>query len=306
MAAEPFRINYAHIADPLKEVPKAITNHINGDKRDELRSIHMTLPTIVKWTVGVAASTYAGVLHLCGEDDNNPDRRLKTIVCVPPLSRAILENLFNLIFVFDSPEANARWYLASAWLDARQEYLGLVERHGQDPEYQGWLASYAQMVEDMARDAEISVQEAKDTGLIRRWPLPSQMSKGQKTGGLDTTEDPKRRDFLRHLHKWYYGALSADAHLSGLGFARRGGLVFDGAATKDLELRLYQNFFQTLTLFVALLSEVVGQLRLFHDSVRLREVWAHISKWPEAKELFGLRYDEWLPGNPIVLPPDNG
>jgi len=52
---------------------------------------------------------------------------------------------------------------------------------------------------------------------------------------------------------------------------------------------------------VALLSEVVGQLRLFHEAVRLREVWAHLSQWPEAKVLLGFKYDEWLPGNPIVL-----
>jgi hypothetical protein len=66
------------------------------------------------------------------------------------------------------------------------------------------------------------------------------------------------------------------------------------------EVMISQKFFALLTIYVALLSEVVGQLRFPHEAVRLRAVWNHIKQWPDAADLFGQRYDSWLPGNPIV------
>jgi hypothetical protein len=66
------------------------------------------------------------------------------------------------------------------------------------------------------------------------------------------------------------------------------------------EVLISQKFFAILTIYMALLSEVVGQLRFPHEAVRLRDVWNHIKQWPDAADLFEQRYNLWLPGKPIV------
>jgi hypothetical protein len=128
------------------------------------------------------------------------------------------------------------------------------------------------------------------------------MTHGQAKGGGDATQDKDRRAFLRHLRKWYYGPLSADAHFCGLGFMSQGSLSYLAEAPDETmqEVMISQKFFAILTIYVALLSEVVGQLRFPHEAVRLREVWNHIKQWPDAADLFQQRYDSWLPGNPMV------
>jgi hypothetical protein len=292
--AEPFRIDYAKIAEPLREIPVAIRNRIEGEKHDELKGIHPALPMVTSWTIHVAAATYKGAKQLVAEDPDDPERRSRNVVCLPPLTRAVLENLFTTVFIYDEPRDNVPWYLGSAWLDAHAECEKLVERHRGDPEYTDWLGSYRLMVEGMAKDAGLSAQQRKDPNLVRAWPLPGGMSNGQKKGGVDATQDPDRRAFLRHLRTWYYGSLSADAHFSGMGFVRRGSLLLDDLDPSVQLVRLSQTFFQLLTIYVGLLSEVVGQLRFAHEERRLRKVWEHIARWPEAADLFQARYDLWL------------
>jgi hypothetical protein len=294
-----YNINFASLVEPLTEIPVAIANRIDNEHRAALDAIDPGLPMLVKWTVQVAGRTFEGARHLAREDEANPNVRFRTVVCIPPLARSIIDNLFSVTFLFDDPVANSRWYLASTWRDGGSEFQLLQANHGSDPEWTQWLADYGAWLDSIGKDARISDAEKKDPELIRQWPLPGQMTHGQKTGGLDMTQDPDRQAFLRHLRLNYYGSLSGDAHLSGLGFARRGSLIHDGSDDEKL-VRLSQNFLRLTTLYVALLSEVVGQLRMPHEAVRLRQIWQKIGQWPEASDLFSKRYDKWLPGVPLA------
>lgn len=294
-------VNYASIAEPLREIPVAICNRIDSERRYELEGKHPALPMITKWTVQVAGRTFEGAEALAAESKTDPDRRYRTAVCIPPLARAVLDNLFSLIFLYDAPTENAQWFVERVWCEACQEQALLLERHQADPQYAKWLSEYGLFVDRLAKDAAVSQEHQKDPKTIRPWPLPSQMIYGKSRGGVATTKDPGRRSFMKHLHSWYYGSLSSDAHSTGLGLARRSSLLFDGIDPKTLPLRLSQKFFQMLTVYVALLSEVVGELKFLHESFRLRQVWKHIMPWPEAEDLLSARYDEWLPGT-VVSP----
>lgn len=299
---EPYRINYVHILEPIKEIPIAICNRIDGEKMQELEKIHFALPVITKWSVRVAMRTFEGAKYLAGEDEKDPARRLRTAVCIQPLARSILDHLFTLTFLYDRPVENARWYLASGWADARRTYDAMLERHGTDPEWREYLPNYCAMVNSMAVDARIAPEEMQDPKSVGNWPSPGHMTHGQAKGGGNVTQDHDRRAFLRHLRRWYYGQLSADAHFCGLGFMNQGTLSYLAEAPDETmqEVMISQKFFAILTIYVALLSEVVGQLRFPHEAVRLRDVWNHIKQWPDAADLFEQRYNSWLPGKPIV------
>ena len=299
---QPDRIDYGPIAEAVKEIPRAICNHIDGERKAELERIHFALPAVTKWTVRVATRTFEGGKCLAGEDDREPTRRFHTVVCIPPLSRAILDNLFNLIFLYDRPQENTRWHLANAWRDARSAHEAMAERYRDDPEWAQYLPMYAGIVADMAKDASISPEESQNPDSVRKWPLPGAMKSGQAKGGVELTQDPSRRVFIGHLHKWYYGELSGKAHLSGMGFLSRGYMSFLTEETDETrqQVLLANEFFTLLTMHIALLSEVVGELKLFHEAVRLREIWKQIQRWPDAEDLFKQRYDSWLPGSPIL------
>jgi hypothetical protein len=53
-------------------------------------------------------------------------------------------------------------------------------------------------------------------------------------------------------------------------------------------------FVTSLTLFVALLSELAAELSFASDMARLRAVWVHVKEFPEARELWKRRYSSLL------------
>jgi hypothetical protein len=92
--------------------------------------------------------------------------------------------------------------------------------------------------------------------------------------------------------------LSGDSHLSFPGLIRRGGFyapLADGVDLPEHHLRARSQFlFEALSLHVALLSEISGELSFEYEKTRLRLVWDDLKLWPDAGEFFARRYDDWL------------
>ena len=132
----------------------------------------------------------------------------------------------------------------------------------------------------------VSDEEAADLKRITYWPIPSQMK-----------AQAKDREFLDYLDDWFYKTLSQDAHLSFPGLAHRGAalLVKPGdERTAQLEKRRSQAVFTTITVVLALASEMEHLLK-FGLSERLAYVWGVLIKyWEEADDLYKMRYAQFL------------
>jgi hypothetical protein len=112
--------------------------------------------------------------------------------------------------------------------------------------------------------------------------------------------DPKRKALLELLNALFYIELSEDSHPAFPGLARRSGLLDkDVPGMPEINPQHYRThvFMTALTIYVSLLSEVVGELGLNHEKERLRLVWQKITSnpnWDNVIMLFNTRYDEWL------------
>ena len=58
--------------------------------------------------------------------------------------------------------------------------------------------------------------------------------------------------------------------------------------------RAFLEFLNATMLFLALLSEIAVELGLSHEITRLKNLWTHIARWPEARELVECRYARLL------------
>jgi hypothetical protein len=291
-----YEIDFAPIKTPLAEIPLAIVNRIKRERMRELSDHHPGLPGILKLLTQVVRVTWDSIRFLCANAVQYPARRQEFAVAVPPLNRSMLDALFAAVFLFDKPSSNTRWYYAGGWRESLELQARLVERYGGREEWKSALEDHARTVAGLVEDAKITSAEAANPKTVRHWPHPGGMLRGDVVYA-----DQSRRAFLEFLNVWFYGRLSGDSHLSILGLARRGRyfVEFEKEGQQEeqrVSLGRYHGnvILGGVTLYVAYLSELAGQLCLEHECLRLREVWNHLRRWPEVQDLLVERYDSWL------------
>jgi hypothetical protein len=295
MDEQSITIDYRPIKRALDEIADAIVNRLEREHRSEISGYHKQLPTILKLTLRVTKVTWESIRFLCAQHPIVHARREEFAISVPPLARTMLDSLLTVLYIFDRPSENARWYVASGWRELSEHHALLVGKHGADPEWAEWLTKHAEMVSGWESDAAISPTEKADPKRIKYWPNPGRMAQPQSGLAL---KDQVRLAFAQYLNDWFYRHLSGASHLSLSGLASRGGLLAD-AGDREERARMMTRYHSrviltALSLYVAFLSELAGQFKLDFESARLRSIWKHILEWPEANELHKERYDGWL------------
>lgn len=282
--------DFRSIARDLEEIPEAIYQRIVRERRAELKEpLFLYLELLVK----VSRDTWDSIKFLCREKLDHV-RRVELVYAVPPLARTLLDSLIILIYIFDDRTTNSRRYYAGAWRDRHSEHQRLFAKHGGDPAWKTWFEASEASIEQVAKLANITPAERANPASIDYWPNPGKIS-----GKRCRTKDPKRCDFLRFLNEWFYGTLSGDSHLTFPGLERRGGFyarIADGVDLDEHHKRARSLFLlEALGIYVAMLSEMSGELRFEHEKTRLRAIWSRLSPASvDAAEFFARRYDKWL------------
>jgi len=290
-----FEISFRPINEAIKNLPVAICNRIDRERRQLLEAYFEGLPAILRLTVRIAAITFDSIRFLIADQPVNDARRKEFAVSVPPMARTILDAVFNVVFIFDDPAKNARRYYAGGWLNAKEHDDALHARHGADPTWVSWLAEHHRWVDWMATDAKLTAAERANPATVKYWPHPGRMLRA------DTAfKDAGRRTYLELLDDRFYGHLSQDSHGSLLGISRGGFLCDDHQRPPNYDdmITTYktQVFLHSLTIYLALLSEITVDARLGFQARELVRVWKHIRDWSEATELFDARYGALLEG----------
>ena len=248
----------------------------------------------------VAATTFGSMQYLCADSPPDHARRAEFAIVVPPLARTLLDSIFNLVLIFDDPRVNARWYFTAGWRDEIEHLQRLSEKHKGDPVWAEYIARYRrERLDHVERDAGVSAEEKKDPTKISRWPHPGGILRDQRKNGKARMSSQARRDFLAFVNDWHYGRLSGDSHLSPFGLVRRGWMLTEAHERDDkwkdlIALYKSQVFINAMMLYMALLSEVAAELGLTHEISRMKDLWRHIARWPEARELIDVRYGRLL------------
>jgi len=254
--------------------------------------MHPGLPAVLSSMTRIADITLRSIDKLWWTADGGVRIQLEHATAIPPLARTLLDSVFTVVFLFDSPTQNTRWYHASGWRDIASQQVRLEKTYGEDPAWREWLDDHAKWIEQLKVD--VTPVEIQTPARIEWWPNPGKMTKFRR----DKTpyiRDAERRDFLQYLNDWHYGPLSSDSHLSYMGMIRRAGVLADGPNRVQLLEQYASNIFLTsLTLNLAFLAEVIAEANLSVQADRAIQLWSLVPEWPMAQSLFLKRYQKLL------------
>jgi hypothetical protein len=286
----PEHFSYQSIAADLEGVHQPILDAIGRATGPE-----KGYPLVLALTVVVSRGTWESIRFLCFEQPKN-GWRPEFVYSVPPLARTLLDSLFNIIFMFDKPSINVRWFLVGGWVDQNRAYKRFRQRYGSEPDWRPWFdlcAADIKQTEDLLVEITDAERRSPDRPVLGYWPNPGRM------GGRESPmQDAARTRFLEYVNDWFYKRLSGDSHLSLTGLLNRGGYrrpLAAGVDPAELHMQTKSHFVLTaLTIYVALLSEVCKELVLPAELTSLRKVWEKLIVWPDARDLFGRRYEALL------------
>jgi len=275
---------FGPVRDGLDPLYQAVLNKIEREWPSSLEGTG-ALPVLLRAFVLTSANVYHSVRYLCADQPPDSSRKPEYAMSVPPLARTLLDTLFNVVFLFQDPKEHIRWYWRSAWREYREDVERWKSSYGADPMWADWVKSFEQMVEDFRDDWFIDAQT--QSADVPYWPHPTQMLKASALA-------PDRRAYLAYLNDWFYKDLSRASHLSGPGLITRSFLLFRKGAgpERDAELLRFkgQVVFTVVTLFVALLSEIEGEVH-FSLAPRMEYLWGLLRQYSEAaRELYDKRY----------------
>ena len=241
-------------------------------------------------TLKVSANTYHSIIYLCADKPLDPGRKLEYAISIPPLVRTIVDSLCTIVFLFEDFARNTDWFHKSGWREMSETYGKYQKTYGSNPAWKDWLNSYGKMIDRMKHEYGISKTEAQNPQLISWWPNPGKMIKHQSLSKL-------RKDFLQYINDWFYRELSGASHLSLPGLIMRATyLLEEKEAELNETLNKYRsdNIFTTITILLALVSELECELR-FELTERAKYLWTILSEyWGPAKEIYLLRYNSLL------------
>jgi len=274
-------LDFRVIRDTLDETLEALKNSIDRSWPKGLGGIpgaRALFLTMIK----VAINTYGSVRFLAADYPKESTPNLDHALSIPPLTRSLLDQLFVVIFLSEDMPTRTQWYYKSGWREAKEAYERHRAKYGGNPSWARWLELNGKFLEGIRTEWAVSEEEAADLRRIRYWPIPSQMK-----------DQARDRVFLEYLDAWFYRTLSQDAHLTFPGLAHRGAALLlrpGEERTAQLEKRKSQAVFTTVTMVLALASEMEHLLG-FGLGKRLEYVWGVLIKyWEEAEDLYKMRY----------------
>ncbi len=284
-------LDFKVVRDPLDEALDALKNFIDREWPKQLENIagaRALFLTMIK----VAINTYQSVRFLAADLPKEEAPPLEFALSIPPLTRSLLDQLFTVIFLSEDLAGRTEWYYKGGWREVKEMYDRYKAEYGDRGEWADWFKGYGENIESTRVEWGVSEEEAADLTKIQYWPIPSQMMRHR--GIKEQT-----RAFLEYLDAWFYRTLSQAAHLSFPGLAHRGApLLLKPGDERDARLtkRKSQAVFTTITIVLALASEMENLLQ-FGLRERLAFVWGVLVKyWEEAGDLYRMRYAEFLTG----------
>jgi hypothetical protein len=281
------RLPFETIREPIDTLLSAMALKLEREWPEKWAGLTGARPYF-QGTVQLADFTYQSVRFLCADKPENPARKLEFAVSVPPLARTILDSVFTVIFLLEDFPVRWNWFKKSAWREGEDDQQRLRTAYGDDPGWTEWLKELDGIVGFLKQEAAITPAEEGNPKLIQWFPNPGKMP-AQTTGW--------RQNHLRYLNDWFYRGLSAESHLSLNGFGKRAGFLLAPSPEdrrRVLDKSRSDDVFTTITLVVALLSEIEIEFR-FGLTDRLKYVWGIIQEyWGEAKDLYTRRYSTAL------------
>jgi hypothetical protein len=282
------RLDYAVIRDPLTSLAEAAVLRLERDPPRELGAINGGQP-LFTLLARLAQTTFDSVAYLCAEKPEDPARRIAFASSPPPLLRALLDEIFTVVFLSQDLPARIGWYYRSGWGEMLANYERYRAQYAGTPEWDEWLAHWRAWLDETRDSGYVTAAEAGAPDTIPIWPTPSQMLRKQSQIGAEA------RDCRDYLYASFYREFSQEDHLSLPGLMSRGSTFLRGQddPLKEGEWRKKRSdaVSSAVVLLLAFLSESIIKFGWPDLRERAEYFWRILVDYsPIAAEVYGTRY----------------
>ena len=235
-----------------------------------------------------AVNTYRALRYLIADQPPDSARRPEYVLAASPLTRALVDALSTVVYLFGDLPRKTLLFYRSGWRDVARENARLSASTAADAEF---LKGHTMLAQHLKTQAGITAAEESDLTLVKTWPTPGKM-----------LHDPRlqndRKEFLQYMVDWFYKTLSEDAHFNWTGLARSLPLLstLNDAENRELKiqfLRTRQVAFAT-TVMLCIATEFELELKM-GVLAEVKYVWSILRDWShEADEIYRRFYEPFL------------
>jgi len=289
-------VEFKKLDEPLRKQLRKFANLIDREWPSAVRreaGTHIIFHSFVL----AAETTYKTIIWICAElpDLEGKGRDPQFVLSVPPLARAILDQVFTVCFLSEDIEERSFWYFKAGWREIKERDDRERRRYSTDRGWEEALSSNLELLDKLGELAKITQDEQATPSRITKFPNPGRMH--------EKCVDSSLKDYLLFLNDWFYRELSQEAHLSATGLISRAfpqvlahtGLIPDQWLRERLEQVRSRTVVTTVTLMIALLSEIQGILKFPSISQELSYLWTLLGAyWKVPEDLYKRRYQSLL------------
>jgi hypothetical protein len=95
---------------------------------------------VLRGVLSTSWMTYSAVRFLCAKRETR-GWQPELAVCVPPMSRTILDAVFLVVFMFEDLPSRIAWYYNAGMDEYERDYERHFKRYGAAPTWAEWLQS---------------------------------------------------------------------------------------------------------------------------------------------------------------------
>ncbi len=279
-------IHFPMLNEPLEELVKATIERIRREWPSTLgKPAHAVA---FQFMLKHAWWIYRCSRFLVADIPKDALRRPEFALGLAPLSRTILDAVFNVVFIFDDYPLRLCWYLDSGLKEVERNFSRYAATYAGDPKWTQWLAEAPKFKQVFieSRDEVCAKGAALPKGCF---PHPGAIL------GQQQLNDATLRPFLMYLNDWTYRELSSAAHGHWAGLVQNIGQVLrvESGTEEDLAINLKfrsDSVLQTMTFLLCLVSEIIAKAN-FQGKERALIVWGLLAPISDdAKYLADSRY----------------
>ena len=285
---------FKEIDEPLRKLLKKFANLIDREWPSSVSregGTHIVFHSFVL----VADTTYRTIIWICAEKPDLVGRDPQFVLSVPPLARTILDQLFTVCFLSEDIEGRSFSYFKAGWREIKEKDIRERQRYSSEQNWENILGSNVHLLSMLGELAKLTDAERATHSLIKRFPNPGRMHEQCTSSSL--------KDYLIFLNDWYYKQSSQESHLSATGLITRAfpqvlvhsGLIPEQSHQEHLDKARSSSVVTSVTLTVALLSEIQGVLKFPSIFQELSYLWTLLGKhWKDPEDLYKRRYQSLL------------
>lgn len=249
-------------------------NIVNGGK--------FTIVSLFK----ISLVNYGGVVGLTNLSE---EQCLNIYLAAPSINRAILENLFTLIYLLDDFPKNNKLFIKNS-LRERKEKLDFHQNHfGNNPKWKNYLIdekTKCDYYENFVNNTiGLTKTEKNNPEQIQRFPRVSKVVK------YFDKKNSSEINFLKYLEDYYYVELSQLAHSQPSGLIKTGNIL----ENKIINWKFFnEQRWISIALILSFISEIENHFH-YGLSNQLNEIWQFMEDYSDySLEVYQLRYKNLL------------